>query len=89
MVGKYKVCGPNAAYGVEPGGSVTLDGRDPAVQLNAAAGILVRQDKPQMTCPACAEQKKQPPTLPSADELRSHYDAAHPGLVIPAWEEDN
>lgn len=85
---KYKVCGPNPAYGSEPGGIVKLDGGDPAVALNVASGVLERQDAPHMECPACAGQKKQP-TLPSADELQAHYDAAHPGLVRPAWEEDN
>lgn len=90
---KYRVAGPNPAYGAAPGEVVTVDDSDPAVQLNIAAGVLAADGgadaAEKMTCPLCVERElKQPPKFTSPDELEGHYAERHPGFATPEWRAD-
>ena len=77
------------AYGRAVGDEVDLDSGDELVQINVAAGVLEPVGDPdKMTCPACAETMKRPPKLATPDELSSHYEAKHPGLVLADWKSD-
>lgn len=90
---KYTVNGPQPAYGVDPGESVTLDTNDPLVAANVAAGVItlgeVDGPDPVMHCPACEEGgMKRPPSFANAADLAAHYDEKHPALVTPEWKEE-
>ena len=81
---KYKVIGPKAITGHQPGDSFESD--DPAMALNVGAHL--ERVAVKVVCPACEEQgKSRPPRFDSHEALLEHYGKTHAGLVPPDKEE--